>query len=158
VASVWTNTRRIAAAGDAEDHLKIILEGKNGRLVDLEISGGSALGEPEWMVFGAKGALSCSGSQIRLRYLNPKKKLPARRAIPTTPPQEGPFGGPDSLEWIDETIEAKSPTGDDMGSIWEHLYRSLREGRAFAVTLPEALEVMRIISIAKKGIRFTTNR
>lgn len=52
VKKVWSRLRKVAAVGDAEDHLTIIFEGENGRLVDMEISGGIALGEPVYRVYG----------------------------------------------------------------------------------------------------------
>ena len=46
VREIWSDLKLVAAKGDAEDHLKIILKGENGRVVDLEISGGVSLPEP----------------------------------------------------------------------------------------------------------------
>ena len=36
VKSVWSNLKLVAAKADAEDHIKIIFEGENGRIVDME--------------------------------------------------------------------------------------------------------------------------
>ena len=46
VESVWSDLKNIAARGDAEDHLKVILRGTNHRVIDIEISGGVALSSP----------------------------------------------------------------------------------------------------------------
>ena len=151
--SMWSDLKKVAAAGDAEDHLKIILKGNNGRIVDLEISGGAALSEPEWTVLGSKGALTASDNEIRLRYLDPAKKLKPRRAKAGTPPVNT-FGSPDDLSWVDQTVKVAPKTGCDMTSIWDALYRSMREGKSFPITLDEALEVMRVISAARKGTPF----
>ena len=67
LADMWSDLKKIAAVGDAEDHLKVILKGQNGRIVDLEISGGSAIKEPEYIVLGTRGGLTCSGNEIHLR-------------------------------------------------------------------------------------------
>ena len=61
VESQYSDLKRIAAVGDAEDHVKIVLRGTNRRIVDLEISGGVAIGAPTYLVFGSKGSLSLSG-------------------------------------------------------------------------------------------------
>ena len=55
VATQFSDLKFIAAVGDAEDHLKIVLKGENGRFVDMEISGGVALGAPT-IVFLANAA------------------------------------------------------------------------------------------------------
>jgi predicted dehydrogenase len=154
VADLWSDLQRIAAVGDAEDHVKIVLRGTNGRVVDLEISGGAALGEPETIVLGTRGALSCDGREIRLRYLDPKVRLPARKADPGTPSMDGNFGGHDTLQWLERTIPVDTEKYGGFDCIWDALYPAIRQGRKFPVTLEESLEVMRVISAVRKGTRF----
>lgn len=154
VADVWSDLHKVAAVGDAEDHLKIVVRGKNGRIVDLEISGGAAIGEPEYLVFGTKGALSCSGNDIRLRYLDPAMELAPRRPRSVSPPMEGGFGSPDVLSWVDKTIPVspKAPCG--MTAIWDFLFNSIRRGKAFPITVDEGVEVVRVCELARRGTPF----
>lgn len=154
IVSFWSDLKKIAAVGDAEDHLKIVMKGKNGRVVDLEISGGAALSEPEYIIFGTRGALTCDGRTIHLRYLDPEHPLPARRATSATPPNEGSFGSPDDLKWIDREEKVAPKSGDQMDNIWDHLYATIREGRPFPVTMEQSAAVMAVITRAKKGTRF----
>lgn len=81
VVSLWSDLKQVAAAGDAEDHLKIIMKGENGRVVDLEISGGIAIVAPLFQVSGTKGSLEVTGTQIRLRYLDPAVPLAELEAV-----------------------------------------------------------------------------
>ncbi|OGV64243.1 MAG: hypothetical protein A2498_05255 [Lentisphaerae bacterium RIFOXYC12_FULL_60_16] len=152
VADMWSDLKLISAVGDAEDHLHIILKGKNGRVVDLQISGGSAIPEPEYIVLGTRGGLRSSGNEIYLRYLDPQNKLIRRRAKPGTPKQG--FGSPDNLRWIEKTIPVEPKSGATMTSIWNHLYDSIRKGKPFPITLDEALGVMQVVTAAKKGTPF----
>ena len=149
VASQWSDLKRIAAVGDAEDHLKILLVGTNGRVVDMQISGGAAATAPEYLVLGTRGALTCTGETITVRYLDPRKKLRARRPNPGDPGVD--FGTPERLPWIEKTFPAKPSKPWD---IWDELYAAVRRGRRFPITLDEAVEVMRVISTAKQGPRF----
>jgi predicted dehydrogenase len=149
VESVYSDLKRVAAVGDAEDHVKIVLRGTNGRLVDLEISGGVAIGAPTYLVFGSKGSLSLSGKEIELRYLDPAQELPPRRADPGPPGST--FGTPEALPWIEETLPVRPGSN---AVIWDHLYRAIREGEAFPIDLDEAIEVMKVISAAKEGTKF----
>ena len=149
VADLWSNLQLVTAVGDAEDHLKIVLTGTNGRVVDLEISGGAALGVPEWLVWGTRGALSCSGDEIKLRYLDPKVPLEDRQPEPGTP--GATFGSAETLQWVEETVTAK-PAG--AWAIWDELYAAIREGKAFPITLDEAVGVMEIVSKVKQGTPF----
>jgi hypothetical protein len=139
----------VAAVGDAEDHVKIVLRGTNGRIVDLEISGGAALGAPTYRVFGTTGSLSLKGKEIHLRYLDPDQSLPERTANPGTPGTT--FGTREQLPWIDETLPVQAGSN---AVIWDHLHRAIREGVAFPVKLDEAIEVLRVISAAKESTAF----
>lgn len=152
VKSIWSDLKLMAAAGDAEDHLKIVLTGENGRLIDIEISGAAALGEPEYMIWGSRGALRSDGNSFVMRYINPEQVLEDRHANPGTP--GAAFSSPENLEWIEETIPIKPKLSVDMTTIWDELYNSIREVAEFPIKLEEALEVMKVVETAKKGTRF----
>ncbi len=150
--NVWSNLKRVAAVGDAEDHLKIIMDNDKGLLVDLEISGGSALSEPEYLVSGTKGALKASGKTISLRYWDPKVKPPKRKADPGTP--DSGFGGGDTLAWIEKEIEVAPKLKCSMTSVWDYLFDSVRKGKPYPITLDQAVAVIEVISTVKKGTPF----
>ena len=156
VKDIWSDLKQIAAAGNAEDHLKIILTGRNGRVVDLEISGGAAIGGPTYLVLGTRGALSCNGS-ITLRYLDPRRKLAPRKADPGTP-LEMTFGAPDDIKWIEKTIPVRPKKKVDMTTIWDDLYEAVRNRKRFPIALDEAVEIMKVVSAAKKGTRFEVKK
>ncbi|MFO7697178.1 MAG: Gfo/Idh/MocA family oxidoreductase [Anaerolineae bacterium] len=149
VQSMYSDLKRVAAGGDAEDHVKIVFRGTDGRLVDLEISGGVALGSPTYLVFGTRGSLSLSGQEIQLRYLDPTQELPPRTADPGPPGST--FGTPEQLPWIEETLPVQAGSN---AVIWDELYRAIRESTTFPIDLDEAIEVMKVISAAKKGTAF----
>ncbi len=150
VADVWSDLKRVAAVGDAEDHLKIVLRGTNGRVVDMEISGGAAIKAPVYLIWGTRGGLVCHDEKtITLKYLDPKHKLPRRR--PNAGDPGASFGTPEELPWIEKSVPVDPARAWD---IWDELYKAVRRGGRFPITLGEALEVMRIISIAKKGTQF----
>jgi predicted dehydrogenase len=154
VADVWSDLKKVAAVGDAEDHLKIVLRGTNGRVVDLEISGGTAIPESEYIVFGAKGALTCTGNTITMKYLDPAHKLSPRRAKRQSPPMEGSFGNPDQLVWKEETLAAAPKVPCDTHNIWDHLHAAIRCGKKYPITVDEAVEVVRVADLAKRGTPF----
>jgi predicted dehydrogenase len=145
----WSDLKRIAAIGDAEDHVKIVLQGANGRVVDLEVTGGAALGGPEYLVWGTRGSLRAVGSSITVRYIDPMAKLPPRPLNPGDPGEN--FGSPENLPWIEETFPANPQRP---WNIWDGLYAAVREGKRFPITTQQALAVMQVISTAKKGTPF----
>lgn len=154
VAAIWSDLKKIAAVGDAEDHLKIVLKGENGRIVDLEISGGAAISQPEYVIFGSKGALACTGNEIKLKYIDPKQKMQDISAIASNPPLIGGFANEEKLNWIEEKIAVSPAAKCDTHNIWEHLYRAIREGVPFPITIDEGVEVVRIVDAVKKGSGF----
>ncbi len=153
VQRVWSKLRKVAAVGDAEDHLTIIMENKTGLVVDLEISGGVALTEPEYIIFGTKGSLSATENTIKMRYLDPDRKLPKRLADPGTPSGAG-FGTAEDLPWMDIEMDAKPKDPAGLDYMWYAIFDSIRKGKKYPVSHEQSLEVMRIISLVKKGTKF----
>ncbi|MFW5857314.1 MAG: Gfo/Idh/MocA family protein, partial [Planctomycetota bacterium] len=156
VADQWTDLQLVAALGDAEDHVHVNLRGENGRVVELEISGGVAIPEPTYLVYGSRGALTSDEQTIRLRYLDPKQKLKPGRAEKASPPMEGGFGNPEPLKWIEKEIPVAPKKQVEMTMIWDHLYDAVRKGKPFPITFDEAYGVIEVISRAKAQAGFTT--
>jgi predicted dehydrogenase len=165
--SMHGHLARVAAVGDAEDHVKIVLTGQSGTVVDIEVSGGASVPLPEYLVWGKRGGLTGRGDTLELRYLDPSVDLPERAAFAGVPGSEfvqpsgklalgnrtigSNFGQPEELPWIEETQNV--PPGDP-SEIWDHLYAAIREDVPFPVSLDEAVEVMRVIEHARAGTEF----
>ena len=151
LASVWSDLKNVASLGDAEDHLKIILKGKNGRIIDIEISGGVALPSPVYAVYGTRGSLTSDDEQdIKLKYLDPKMKMPKTPAHPETPPRDGGFGGSVQPKWIRKTIMTEPANGHYSKEIYHILYQTIREGKPYPIKLEEGFEVVRVTEMVKK--------
>jgi scyllo-inositol 2-dehydrogenase (NADP+) len=154
VKSQWSDLKSVACAGDAEDHLKIILTGRNNRIIDLEISGASALGEPEYLVHGSRGALRCSGQTINMKYINPRQKTPDLKAKLQSPDLKEGYGGTAAPKWVEKEIKVNPKLKVEMTKIWQYLYEAIRERKKFPITLEESVEVMKVIDDAKKETKF----
>lgn len=155
VKDVWSDLKKIAAVGDAEDHLKIMITGESGIVVDVEISGGVALPAPVYTVYGTKGALVCEDEQdIKIKYIDPGQDLPELAANPASPPLTGSFGNSEPIKWRRKTIMVEPATECDTFHIWKHLYEAIRNNVPFPITLEEAAEVVRITEMARTGSDF----
>lgn len=151
VDSIWSDLKCITALGDAEDHLKIILRGKNGRVADIEISGAVAVKSPFYSIYGSRGTLTSENLQdIKLQYIDPETEIPNGKAHPETPPQAGPFGGTAAPKWIQQTIMTEPSSGLCEADIYHVLYQTIREQKPFRVKPEEAFEVVRITNEIKK--------
>ena len=148
---LYSSIKHVAAAGDCEDHIKIVMTGVNGRIVDMEISGGAALPTPEYLVYGSKGSMVSEGGKFHLRYLDPAVTLPPVAADPETPGTGRGFGNPEPLPWIEEDVPI---VGDGTSRIWDALYDAIRNHIPFPVTLDQAAKVIEVIERVKKGTIF----
>jgi hypothetical protein len=66
-------------------------------------------------------------------------------------PELGSFGSPDKLTWVEKEIPVKPKARCACGDIWAHLYSSIREGKPFPIETAQAMQVMDVISQARKG-------
>ena len=147
---VWSDLHRIAAAGDAEDHVKIVMRGKTGLVVDMEISGGVALGEPPYRVMGTLGTLVCTERTATLKYLD-ANKLKKIKADPGTPAQVEIYGSLEKLPWKQKTCPPKPKKAPP--AFYKLVHDTMRGGKPFPVTLEQARNVMWVIDKARKGAR-----
>jgi scyllo-inositol 2-dehydrogenase (NADP+) len=151
---VWADLKRVAAVGDAEDYVHILLRNAAGLTVDLEISGGRIAPEPTYTVTGTRGALVVTDNkEIRLRRFDSRQKLRRRRASVRTPPL-GSFGTPEEIKWVEETMTVSPAAPSGAARLWEHVYGAIRLNKPFPITLDQAIEVMRIITLARKETPF----
>ena len=150
--SLFSDIRRVAAVGDAEDHIKLVFKGVNGRVVDMEISGGVAAKVPEYLVYGSRGSLVGEGNVLKLKYLDPDVELQNVKADPATPGSGAAFGNKETLVWKEETIELQKE--DQTAVIWDYFYESYRNHKPYPISNDQAMEVVRVLEEVKIGTEF----
>ncbi len=151
IADLWSDLKRIAARGDAEDHLKLVFRGKNGRIIDVEISGGIILRSPFYAVYGTRGTLISEDEQdIKLQYLRPEFKWPTSKPSRNWAPIENPWGSKNAPVWIRKTIMVEPANGRHLNMIYAAVFDTIRKGKPFPVKPEEAFEVVRWADRIKK--------
>ena len=149
VAWVKSDMQRRVYPGDAEDHGRVWAKMKNGILVDLEVSGISAMKQPMWWVLGTCGALVCDGQTTQLRYFNPKRLKP-RQVIDSHQVSHRSYSVGEDLHWKEKTVPVKAKAI----SFYDRLYASIRERKALLVD-PAGIRMMTdVIERAKRGTGF----
>ena len=151
--SMFSDIKRVAAVGDAEDHIKIVFKGINGRIVDMEISGGVAIPVPVYRVYGSKGSLVSEGNNLKLKYLDPSVELADIKADPSTPGSGASFGNSEKLVWKEETVEVDG-SDKETDAIWDYFYEAYREGKPYPIPAEQALAVVKVLEDAKIGTIF----
>lgn len=148
----WSDLKLIAAAGDAEDHVKLLLRGPAGAVADLEISGANALKQPPWILCGDRGSMIIDGQRAKLRYLRIPPDRSALVVNDGTPGQDDKrYKIDDKADWIEEDLPAIASRPTDF---WNEIYLTLRKNTVFPITLNQAREVIRIIEQARVGTAF----
>ncbi len=152
VMDVWGDLQAVVTAGDAEDHVKILMRGRNGRVIDHEVTSACALPQPRLMIMGTLGTLSQEGGEFLIKYLDPrtlpKLKVDARLAVPGR--KYGVLG--EKLEFLEKRVPAAPP--EMKLDFYAELYKTLREGKRLFVKPEEVYEQMRVNALARKGTKF----
>lgn len=141
------------AGGDCEDHLGITLVGDNDRVVNMYISGATALRIGRtYELFGNRGAAVYEGGKLKLRYINPEQDIPEIVSDPGTPGASfgasGTYQSALTIDWVTEEFEM-DPEGTDLPTYWAYLYDSLVEGKPFPISDNDVMNIMRTISAVK---------
>ncbi len=141
----------IAAGGDCEDHLRIRFIGDNNRVVNMSISGATALNKGRsYVIYGQRGAMTCTHSKYKLCYINPEQEWKTVVSSPETPGAafgaSGTYESAFKPEWIEEEGDMPETI---LHLFWPEMYESLREGKPFRVTDNDVLAIMRTISTVK---------
>jgi scyllo-inositol 2-dehydrogenase (NADP+) len=142
---VHAQLRRVASAGDAEDHARVTLRARSGREVEVELAM-YALPLPQWTVMGTAGSLSGDGKAFHLKYYDPA-------AVPPLVASDGPapdrrYGTGEVLPWQEEV--RKVPGGASLaGQYYTALLPVVRGEAPPFVTREELLAQLRVQDMAR---------
>lgn len=149
VKSVFADLRNIKDAGDAEDHVHLVMTAENGTTADVVVTSAVALSQgPKWMLCGKNGTLVSDGTTSTIRYYDPGKvedlsvldaAAPGRQYLRET------------LPWEEKTLEVK-PSG--VVSFHQNVLDVLL-GKADQIVTPEStVEVVRVTEMAHEFAQF----
>lgn len=141
VVDMWSDVRRVISIGDGDDLFKILLRGKNGRVVDIEVAGCNAMPGREMEIIGAHGTIVYDGKdRINVRALDPSVELKKLKPHPEQAPLA--YGNFDEKLYF---VESSYQVPDiPFYAIWEKIYESAVENKPYPITAEQAREVVRI--------------
>lgn len=130
VRDVWGELKHTVTGGDADDFVKVVIRGENGRVIEVEQSYVCAFPQPEWLVCGTCGTMEIASDEARIKYFDPKRVKPID-AI-DAPAAGRRYGNADKLPWREKTVKAKpkKPYPD----FYDALYASIRRRKKLLVT------------------------
>lgn len=155
VRDVWGDLQNINSAGDADDHVKVVMRGYNGRVIDLELTSACALPQPEWVIQGTRGTavIAREGrgpAECRIKWYA-EGALPPLEVIDSTAVAERKYGVGEKIPWQETVEPASAEVGPDF---YDRLYATIREGAPVFVDPASCRAVLDIMCRARVGTKF----
>ena len=152
---LWSELKRVASLGDAEDFAHIILKGRGQATVDILYSGSElAPYRPSFEVRGERGVFTVMPGERtgKLHIIDPSHKFPRRRSSVRTPPLSDMM---EKYPVSDIPLECDvPPTLTGPLAMWNAIYATLRTAAPYPVALDDAIETIRILTLVKKSSAF----
>ena len=154
VKRVWGSVHQYFNPGNAEDDIKAVIEGRNGMVIDVDMTSVDASQRPSWIVCGDRGTLWIQDGQIHLKYISPKRvpKLEPIDKHLALNRQYGVQPKPDRLAWKEEVREVRPRKRYE--SYYDNLYRAVREGGPLLVDPASARATYDVLDRIKQGSGF----
>jgi predicted dehydrogenase len=163
---VWCRMDRTVEGwwGDAENHVKLILSGKNHPTIDIEISSCCAYAPTLYRVYGTLGGLQATADSVEWRWFDPAA-APSQHLIrePLCKEDGTPAYCGEKLPWqTAKWPEAQPATGGAGGytpsapgtvmsaSLYSMLYRTLREGAPLEITPEQVRRQIAVIEVCQR--------
>lgn len=132
---IFADLQHTVSAGDAEDHVKVVLRGRGGMVVDVEITSAYAYPAPDWQIMGRYGSLTGTASHLEWKYYDPA-------ALPELTADSGPaagrsYGGREDIPWQTRAEDVRTAENTTI-AYYNRLRATLREGAPLFVT-PESV-------------------
>lgn len=148
---MWSELKRVASLGDAEDYAHVCLKTRGQISADVEFNGGclAQLRSPSFELRGERGVFSVmpGASAGKLTVIDPSFRFPRRRSSVRTPAIVDLHEDFPVVE-----IPVSLPKGTVCGpsAFWKHLYDTVRTAAPFPIQLEESLEAVKFSHLMKK--------
>ena len=154
---MWSELRRIASLGDAEDCCHVALKTRGTLTAHIEYNGGSLPGpdrRPSFEILAERGSFRVAPGAVEgvLRVIDPDHKFPRRRSAVRTPPLKDLHE-----EFPIVEIPVRLPPGTAYGpsAFWRHIYDAVRIAAPFPLALEDSLEAVKLSSLMKRTSPFS---
>ena len=152
---MWSELKRIASLGDAEDYVHVNLKTRDQISADIEFNGGVLEPDrgPSFEIRGEYGTFKVmpGAHEGVLTVVDPSFKFPRRRSSVRTPPII------DLHEDIPVvTLPVSLPKGTMTGptAFWKHVYDTVRTAAPFPLALEDSIEAVKFVQLMKKTSPF----
>ena len=152
---MWSELKRIASLGDAEDYAHVNLKTRGTISADIEFNGGCLAEDrsPSFVIRGERGTFTVNPrvTEGKLVVIDPDFKFPRRRSSVRTP---------EIVDMHEQfpvvTIPISLPKGTQYGpsAFWKHVYDTVRTAAPFPLQLEDSIEAVKFSHLMKKTSPF----
>lgn len=148
---IFSDLQHTVGAGDAEDHVKVVLKSESGVTADVEITRCSAFTQDPWFIMGTQGAVTGSTKELRVKWYDPSTL--GELVLDEGPAAGRRYGTGETIEWHEEVITPKNET-PQVVQFYNAFYETIVNGAPLFVT-PESIRTqIDVIDRARKAADF----
>ena len=152
---MWSELKRIASLGDAEDCAHVNLRTRGAVSADLEFNGGVLADDrvPSFVIRGSRGTFKVlpGATEGVLTVIDPDFSFPRRRSSVRTP---------EIVDMHEDVPVKKIPISLPKGTLhgqsafWRHVYDTVRTAAPFPFTIEDSIEAVKFAHLMKKTSPF----
>ncbi len=152
---MWSELKRLASLGDAEDYVHVNLRTRTHVTADIEFNGGCLpdLRSPSFEIRAERGSfiVQPGASEGLLTVIDPDFKFTRRRSSVRTPEIKDLHE-----EFPVVKIPVRLPKGTMSGpsAFWKYLYDTVRTAAPFPLQLEDSIEAVKFVHLMKKTSPF----
>ena len=152
---MWSELRRVASLGDAEDCAHVNLKTRGLVSADIEFNGGVLPEDrgPSFVIRGSRGTFKVQpgASEGTLTVIDPDFSFPRRRSSVRTPELVDMH---ENVPVKTFKVELEKGTLHGPSAFWKHLYDTVRTAAPFPLALEDSLEAVKFAHLMKKTSPF----
>ena len=152
---MWSELKRVASLGDAEDYAHISLKTRGPVSAEVEFNGGvlAPLRAPSFEIRGSRGVFTAStgSSEGELTVVDPAFSFPRRRSSVRTPPICDLH---ESFPVVRLPVSLEPGAAHGLQAMWKSAYDLVRTATPFPVAVEEAIEAVKFSHLMKKTSPF----
>ena len=152
---MWSELKRIASLGDAEDYAHVNLKTRDLVSADVEFNGGVLAPDrgPSFEIRAERGSFRVlpGATSGKLTVIDPGFAFPRRRSSVRTPEIVDMH---EDIPVRELTVELPKGTLHGPSAFWKHVYDTVRTAAPFPLALEESMEAVKFAHLMKKTSPF----
>lgn len=152
---MWSELKRIASLGDAEDYAHVNLKTRGLVSADVEFNGGVLAPDraPSFVIRAERGTFKVQPGATEgvLTVIDPEYKFPRRRSSVRTPELVDMH---EDIPVVEIPVTLPKGTMSGPSAFWKHVYDTVRTAAPFPLALEDSIDAVKFAHLMKKTSPF----